>query len=304
MFPIVTVNSSKAEAIEPLGTKRKFWYTDRGRRLLFKAEERGTGEDWAEKIACELAGLLKLPHVHYELAMIDGITPGVICENCAPAPSSLVLGNQLLLNRYPFYPADADRKYYKVREHTVAAVISAMESVQLPPESWSIILPGNIHSALDVFIGYIMIDAWIANQDRHHENWGVLRTEKGLKLAPTFDHGASLARNLTDKERYDRLTTRDARRQIPSFARRARSAFYRDTEETLPMSTFEAWAAFSEKSPVASGIWMECLRSISGEDIGRILNEIPPSRMSETCKEFTRKLLTNNREIVLRSDGV
>lgn len=93
MFPIVTVNSSKAEAIEPLGTKRKFWYTDRGRRLLFKAEERGTGEDWAEKIACELAGLLKLPHVHYELAMIDGITPGVICENCAPAPSSLVLGN-------------------------------------------------------------------------------------------------------------------------------------------------------------------------------------------------------------------
>jgi hypothetical protein len=64
MFPTVPVDPAKAESLEQLGTKRKFWFTDdQGRRVLFKAEERGTGEDWAEKLACELAGLLGLPHV-------------------------------------------------------------------------------------------------------------------------------------------------------------------------------------------------------------------------------------------------
>lgn len=61
MFPVVRVDSRRAEALEPLGTKRKFWYLDGEQRMLFKAEERGTGG--AEKIACELCGLLGLPHV-------------------------------------------------------------------------------------------------------------------------------------------------------------------------------------------------------------------------------------------------
>lgn len=70
MFPIKRIDSDSAESLEPLGTKRKFWFTGaRGRRLLFKAEERGTGADWVENLACEIAGLLGLPHVHYELAL-------------------------------------------------------------------------------------------------------------------------------------------------------------------------------------------------------------------------------------------
>lgn len=36
--------------------------------MLFKAEDRGTGEDWAEVVACHLCALLGLPHVEYELA--------------------------------------------------------------------------------------------------------------------------------------------------------------------------------------------------------------------------------------------
>ncbi len=100
MFPVVTVNSHQAESLEQLGTKRKYWYAEGVRRLLFKAEERGTGEDWAEKLSCELAGLMGLPHVIYELAEEVGSgTPGVVCETCSPPPWSLVLGNQLLLAR-------------------------------------------------------------------------------------------------------------------------------------------------------------------------------------------------------------
>ncbi len=56
-FPIRRVDRSQAQAVEPLGSKPKFWFREGDRRLLFKAEDRGTGEDWAEVVACHLCGL-------------------------------------------------------------------------------------------------------------------------------------------------------------------------------------------------------------------------------------------------------
>ena len=85
MFPVIRVDSRQDELLEQLGTKRKFWYRDaNGVLTLFKAEERGTGEDWAEKVACELCELLGLPHVQYELAHDEPANvPGVVCATCA-----------------------------------------------------------------------------------------------------------------------------------------------------------------------------------------------------------------------------
>src|SRR6267142_3629268 len=131
MFPIVRVDSRTAESLEPLGTKPKFWYQDAGRRMLFKAEERGTGEDWSEKIACELCTLLGLPHVHYDLAVdVARDVPGVVCATCAPPPMALGLGNQLLQALDPSYP---DGRKYKVRGHTVNAVVEVMSLLEPPP---------------------------------------------------------------------------------------------------------------------------------------------------------------------------
>jgi hypothetical protein len=144
VFNVVRVDSTKAEALEPLGTKRKFWFTDaNGRRMLFKAEDRRTGEDWAERVACELCGLLGLPHVYYDLATESaGDRPGVVCENCAPPPTSLVLGNELLLKHDPRYPAQESK--YKVPQHTVDAVAEVMASLKPPPPPWAEGAPGEI----------------------------------------------------------------------------------------------------------------------------------------------------------------
>jgi hypothetical protein len=133
MYSIRQIDRLMAEDIEYLGTKRKFWFTMDGRRYLFKAEERGTGEDWAEKIVCELARLLGIPHVEYELAHeYEGqmaIQPGVICPTFVPRPLVLVLGNQLLFMRDPAYPAEEARKY-GIREYTVDAVAGIVSLLQ------------------------------------------------------------------------------------------------------------------------------------------------------------------------------
>ena len=51
-FPIIEVTPDAREGarVEPMGTKRKFWYrAPDGSRWLFKFNRPGHGEDWAEK---------------------------------------------------------------------------------------------------------------------------------------------------------------------------------------------------------------------------------------------------------------
>lgn len=298
MFDVIQVNSALANSLEPLGTKRKFWYSDGTKRILFKAEERGTGEDWAEKITCELCALLGLPHVHYDLAYDEANqTPGVVCLDFAVPPVSLILGNQLLLARDTAYPV-GEGKRYRIHEHTVEAVAQVLRRLA-PPADWPSSDLAGVTSALDVFIGYVMLDAWIANQDRHHENWGALSDGKSLTLAPTFDHGASMARNLSDAERHERMTTRDVNRQIPSFTQKARSAFYSQPDTAKPLSTLDAWRAFGRLSPGAAAAWTNRLKAIDDTAISKLLGSIPPSRMSNICRDFTRRLLEENEKHII-----
>jgi hypothetical protein len=290
--------------MEWMGTKRKFWFSNAGVRWLFKAEERGTGEDWAEKVTCELASKLGIPHVKYELAEeYDAKTylhPGVICPDFAGKPPNLILGNQLLWDRDPSYPRENVQKY-KVKAHTVDAVAACVSQLNPPSEEWVANLPKGINTALEIFTGYTMFDALIANQDRHHENWGAVRVpdQSTLQLAPSFDHGASLARNLTDEERKDRLHSKDVKRQISHFSQRARSSFYQGPTDARPLSTFEAFREFAKQTPEAARIWLDMLTGVTDKEICAIVDEVPSERMSPITKEFTTELILINRNRLL-----
>ena len=322
MYQIHKFQIGNRTALEPLGTKPKFWFLYGNRRTLFKIEARETGEDWAEKVACQLCEVLGLPHVHYELADLhEGdrvVNRGVICETCAPPPYSLILGNQLLLKLDPAYPAGQGR--YKVREHTVDAVTGVLDTLLPPKGNWMANTPTGIDSSLHVFVGYIMLDALIANQDRHHENWGaiqeikprfvppvqdqhdfrVIMQEGPLRLAPSFDHGAALARNLSDEERQGRLDTRDRNFSLQQFTQRAKSAFYRNKNDSKTIGTFDAFKEFAGHAPQAAEIWLERLATIRRDDIEVMINNVPDTRMSGIAKRFTVELLVVNQDRLLR----
>jgi hypothetical protein len=300
VFPIRPVDRNLAQAMETLGSKPKFWFREGESRLLFKADDRGTGEDWAEVVACHLCRLLGLPHIEYELAAeYDGekrVLPGVVCANMAPGPVALVLGNELLLATDPAYPRE---QRFKVRQHTVEAVTDIVAALAPPQDAWISGMPAAIKSALDVFAGYVMLDAWIANQDRHHENWGALRDGTSLQLAPTFDHGAGLARNLLDSERAERLATTDPKRSVAAFARRGRSAFYGSAADARPLELRDAFLLFAQRVPGAAVAWLEQLRGVNRDAVWSILERVPEERMSETCKRFTMELLLTNQQRML-----
>ena len=302
-FPVERVDSEASE-VEQLGTKTKYWVRrPDGSRYLFKAEEKGTGEDWAEKIACEIAATLHLPHVHYDLAHdVLHDVPGVVSDNFIRPGEMLVHGNELLMRHDPQYAGRYGSKQ-GVPGYTVAAVAEVLATLHPCPARFCEDLPPSIETALGTFIGYILLDALLANQDRHHENWAAIESGGKLWLSPAFDQGACLARNLTTEERHKRLTTNDRQQQIPHFAKRAKSEFMReptdDPRASKKLKTREAWSAFAALDPAAAGVWLQQLTALDEGRVRLLISMVPPHRMNRTTREFTTRLIFENRRWLL-----
>ncbi|MBE9077546.1 HipA-like protein [Romeria aff. gracilis LEGE 07310] len=180
-FFIVEVPSKAPEETEEMGTKEKFWFHDLNRELcLYKKSRPGTGEDWSEKIAAELCELLGLPHADYELATFEN-SRGTISPCFLPKAGSLIPGNEVLAQLMSDYPSGSSNP----SQHTISKVFQVIEkpTVNLP-SGW--VPPEGICTAADVFIGYILLDAWIGNTDRHHENWAFIRVEQQNYTAAQF----------------------------------------------------------------------------------------------------------------------
>lgn len=296
MFPVIQVPDNAAEIPEALGTKPKFWFTDNNNRLtLYKEGRPGSGENWAEKFCCEICRKLEIPHAEYELAEWKG-RKGVISEMFVPEGGRLVFGNELLAKMVPNYP---HTRRFRARQHTVRLAMAVIGS-KLVKYPFGFDAPTVFRSAADVFAGYLLLDALVANQDRHHENWAlIVIVNQGVVLAPTFDHASSLGRNERDKERLRRLKTRDKGSSLEHYANRATSAFYVSPTSSKPLTTLEAFAEAARISSDAAQYWLRQLGKVSIYDFESIMVRIPASEMSDAARQFALKLIEINRERLL-----
>jgi hypothetical protein len=142
----------------------------------------------------------------------------------------------------------------------------------------------------------LMLDAWIANQDRHHENWSlVVSPEPAVHLAPTYDHASSLGSNEIDKNRRDRLTTRDKGCSMERYVERAQSAFFLSPSHSKPMSTLDAFRYAGSGRSAAARAWLESLAKLSWQDVQMVFEQIPRSLISDIAIEFALRMLDLNR---------
>ncbi|MGF6697597.1 hypothetical protein OKW38_002209 [Paraburkholderia sp. MM5496-R1] len=306
MFPIIDVPLGAAELFEQLGTKEKFWYADvRFGHTLFKQGRPNTGENWAEKLACELADALGMPHAFYELARC-GDQAGVVSPSFVPSKGRLVHGNEIFAKTKP-YVEYADAKPYRSRAHTIRLFAAFFKHTDdgkllLPPTDFAAF--ESVTTAGDVVVGYLMLDAWIGNQDRHDQNWGVVidpADRKHLFLAPSFDHGSSFARNLTDAACEDVVQTRDKRRHISAFVQRARSGLYPHgaADGSKSLLTIDAFFYMAKLWPDASLAWLNRLAMITPERIADTVALFPDEIATPVRKRFLVEFLILNRQRLL-----
>lgn len=291
---IVTQENYALRENETMGSKPKFWFEHKELGLcLFKQVRHNLGEDWAEKVAAELCELLGLPHAVYELAETWEENRGVVSPYFLPEGGTLFHGNEILSPIIPNYPTS---ETYKVTQHTIDVVLSVIEdeSVNLPL-GWT--APSGIQTAVEVFVGYLLLDAWIGNGDRHHENWGFVRNETAstsvetLHLAPTYDHASCLGRELSDQKRQRCL--------LEAYANKCSSAFYSSVNDKKTCKTFDVFDRVAHSYPEAAHIWLERLGSISKANTLEIFSRIPSDRISSIAAQFAQEILEINQRRLL-----
>ena len=295
-FPVLIVTEKDYELSlnETMGSKYKFWFQHQSLgRCLYKQARLSLGEDWAEKVASELCELLGLPHAVYELAETWEGNRGVVSAYFLPEGGTLVHGNEILTPIVPNYPTFIT---YGASQHTIDIVLGAIEVdyVNLPI-NWAV--PNGIQTAVEVFVGYLLLDAWIGNGDRHHENWGFVRNKTAstntetIHLAPTYDHASCLGRDLSDEKRQ--------KRSVEAYANKCLSAFYSSVDDKKPLKTFDVFHRVQELYPMAAHVWLSRLKSVSKANILEIFSRIPNTRISTIAIEFAIKILEFNKDRLL-----
>lgn len=302
-FPIFDISDQNIDDFEQMGTKSKFWYTDAstGEEFLFKSihtqDRHGNpiernGENWAEKIACELAESLGIPHAQYDLANYQK-EKGIRSKKFTIPGDNMFFANQLIehVARGINTPIERDQ-----RSQTVDRVTIILERlIEYPPLKWD--ATENIKTALDVFIGYLMLDTLISNQDRHNENWAMIINAGKRHLAPSFDHAASLGRNESIAEMKERLSSNDKGRQISTYVGKSKSHFYSGNKR---LKTLDAFVMFGLQSKKAALEWLKRLEAFKFQEMQEIIIRVPDLIMGVTEKAFCFALLRANKVRILQ----
>jgi len=293
-FPIIQIPPDAPGEDEQMGTKVKFWFDHESLGIcLYKKARPNTGEDWSEKIAAELCGLLQLPHAKYELATFQQ-EKGIISPYFLPEGGSLTFGNEILSRIVLDYPTDSRN----LSQHTINSALDAIanDSVNLPFD-WN--PPEGISNPVETFVGYLLLDTWIGNTDRHHENWAFVNLADKTYLAPTYDHASCLGRNESDKKREERLKTKDSGFSVEAYARKSPSAFYAQVGDKT-LKTFDAFDLAAQSYPDAASLWLDCLANISSTSTLELFERIPKERISASAIKFAQKILEVNQSRLLK----
>ena len=153
------------------GCLKKRWKIIDGKRCLIKG---GSGlekqQTFNEVIATKIMHLLGIPHVPYSLIW-DGGEPYSVCEDFVDSETELVPAWRIMQTQKKDNNVSVYRHFVNCCEALGA---------------------GNMTSALDKMI---VLDYIIANEDRHLNNFGLLRNAETLEwlgFAPIYDSGSSL----------------------------------------------------------------------------------------------------------------
>jgi hypothetical protein len=299
-FKQVDVSSWRVRDEEPAGDDEKVWLTaPDGRDWLFKPvtehERLGLvqGEDWSEKLSSEMAVLLGVPCAKVELAVRRG-RQGSISLDLKPAGWELQPGSVLLADTAQDYiPGDRIR-----RGHSLVNIEHALEGFDPPPGAT---VPDEF-KAFDVFAGFLVLDAWIANRDRHDENWAVLLPPPDDmapgSLAGSYDHATSLGFNLRDSERDRRLQGGT----VEAWAKRGdayRFEWPGGRKQDVPALVDFAATAISMRPPAVRSYWSSQLAAVEGEEIADLVARVPG--MSQLACKFVVELTRINRERLLNA---
>ncbi|MFV0307473.1 MAG: hypothetical protein ACK5OX_07000 [Desertimonas sp.] len=301
----VDVSSWESFSDEVQGSHEVQWLQHEGVRWLHKYTTTPTngveqGEDWAEVVSTRVAVDLGVPCAQTALALRHG-RRGSISRSVRPSDYDLYDGAlELQWAAAPGYVAHAEgapavdpaRPGIRRPGHTIANLRAVLSGCAAPlgfegPDGFN---------GYDVFVGYLLLDAMIANQDRHEQNWAILRPRlESLgtpTLSPSFDHASSLGFNLHDPLRQRILE--DGRLEV--WARKGVANRFEHVKGAPLTLVDHAAAALSVCSPPVVAWWQGRVVGLDMAGTFGALAAHSVDSMSHPAVRFAIELLTLNHE--------
>jgi hypothetical protein len=290
--PIDLTSEPFEEFSEDMGTKEKYWVHPKGTGELWlvklprrRDDADAPGEDWAEWLVHHLATEAGIPTATVRPTRWNGARAIASLTVLSNDADQLVHGNSLLFGRNPEYDRDIARHNDM---YTPAAVQAALDNAEAPQTFRG---PAAL-TGYDVWAGYLLLDAWVAGRDRHHENWGIIRSGDLRHLSPSFDHGNALGFAETESN-VNRLT------QDPEALARWLAKGTSHHFAGRPTLVDLALEALGLATPLAGAYWLERLGAIDPKFVQDLVSEVPVSVMSDVRRTFIVQLLEANRRRLL-----
>ena len=279
MYRILQIPPENEIQLEGMGSKIKSWHLipeGNESQWLFKRPQReNSGEHWAEKIVAEVAALLSVPHARVELAEYQG-SRGSITESIVPENYDLVHGNEVLESTD--FPNAFEDLNFHLSDHTLENIWLTLDKIF---ESETARIEARCRLA-----EYLVLDAVVGNTDRHSENWGILQRQDVSRrvesLAPSYDHGSSLGRELME-ERRERFL---ADNRVGDYAERGRGQIYWRSSERRGPSPLELirLAIPQYHEPFRAAIAK--LGNLDDPSLRGIVDSVPDDWMTPSARTF------------------
>lgn len=174
--------------------------------------------------------------------------------------------------------------------HSLTNIQTALNGFGAPPGFTG---PGEM-DAFDVFAGYMLLDALIANRDRHEQNWAVLipaLTTPQPRLAPSYDHAGGLGYNVTDERRQHHLRSKSA---LDRWASKGTAHRFEHEKGTAPTLVEHASRALGLSSHDAQQWWREIVTIDCLNPVLDALKDRDVQGMSAVASTFARDMLQLN----------
>ena len=294
---ILEIDPAWRREIEDMGSKPKFWFRYQDEMWLFKQARPNTGEHWAEKIASEIAALLMLPTHEVRIARAEGRL-GCAVRSFLKKDQTLVHGNEVLAGAIEGYDKG---KHRGQSDHHFENIVKALEK--------RFRTPAVRMSVSKRLVGYLVLDALVGNTDRHHENWGIVlrpviqdraggipKSKRKIGLAPTFDHGSSLGRELLD----DRARQLAADPQAMNrYIRKATGGIFENAQAKKGLSPVALVKLIAVSYPELVEPWSNRIAALPEDFAAPLLAGVPASCMSQSNREFVLAFLAASRKMII-----
>jgi hypothetical protein len=212
------------------------------------------------------------------------IVEGVISLNCIPNNVDEIFTGEELLSRFVNYTGNNPSQY------TIENVLRSLDLANVKiPSNWEQPI-ARIDTGAELFVGYILLDTFANNSDRHDHNWSIMSVDDRLELVPSYDHGLSLGSTDEDEDKL--------KLELSDYVNRYSQSCFQEGYNKVPNLTVFDRAA--KLYPEAAQIWLERLKAITPEQISEIFDRIPEGRITPVAATFAKNLLAYNQTELLK----